>query len=126
MSRSQFQIKNVLTRCPHCGKPLGAQPGRERIRWYIADDGRTPSSASPLGAKLLDSLRENGQAVYVSPDGGKTMRRVGVATAADGKRMPAGEREPIILTPEEFVQHWRQAGPRKAAAARTFAAGGAR
>lgn len=112
----------AISRCPHCGQSLAWAPEPERIRWYIADDAPR-ARVSALGAKLLDALQANGQAVYVSEDGGKTMRRVGIATAASGERIPPEEREPIILTPEEFQRYWRQAAAPKP---RTFSAGGAR
>lgn len=124
MSRYQSEVKSKFqfsdaerggrggtpSHCPHCGKSLAWEPEAEPERWYIADAGE--ARVSLLGAKLLQSLRANGQAVYLSADGGKTMRRVGIATAANGDRIPAEDREPIVLTPEEFERKWRQAGQR--------------
>jgi hypothetical protein len=129
--------------CPHCHAPQGRpcrwagkprdghlaccherrQANQKRLRWFIPDGAAAAANTSVVGAKLLESLRESGQVLYVSPDGGKTLRRVGLAAAAAAERIATEEREPIILTPEEFAQHWRQAGR---GGAKTRTAGGAR
>lgn len=123
MSRNQVEVKS----CPHCGQSLAWAPEPERIRWYIDDDGAPRRNVSTLGEKLLDSLRTNGQAVYVAKEG-QPLRRIGVAiaTAAGDDHTPTGEREPIIVTPEDFARYWRRAGAPAKPPLRTMRAGGAR